>query len=73
MRWENLSIPTKSGPSANLFTTNHTWPEPELSPGLHGERSVNVSLGQRTAQHNTTFLRVNLKRTELTMAVFPYC
>lgn len=64
IRWENQSTPTKSGPNANLSTTNHTWPDQELSPGLRGEKPANDSPSQRTAQHNTTFLHVNLKRTE---------
>ena len=67
MKWENRSTPTKAGPSANLFTTNHTRPDPELSPELQSEWPANISLSQPTAQHNTTFLPANLKSTELTL------
>lgn len=64
MRWENRSTPTKTGPIANLNTTDHAWLDLELSPGLYGGRPATNGHSQGKAQQNATFLHANLKRPE---------
>jgi hypothetical protein len=47
---ENRSTRGKTCPSATLSTTNPTWTDPGLSPGLRGERLATNRLSHGTAR-----------------------
>jgi hypothetical protein len=48
---ENQSTRGKSCPSATLCTTNPTWTDPGLNPGLRGDRSATNRLSHGTAYY----------------------
>jgi hypothetical protein len=47
LTWENRS--TRGKTSGTLSTTNPTWTDPELNPGLRGERPATNRLSHGTA------------------------
>jgi hypothetical protein len=49
---ENRGTQGKTCPSATLSTTNPTWTDPRLNPGLRGERPGTNRLSHGTAISN---------------------
>jgi hypothetical protein len=58
---ENLSTRGETCPSAILSTTNPTWTDPGLNPGLRGETPATNRLSHGTAMY-PYIRRINIQR-----------
>ena len=57
---ENRSTWRKTCPSATLSTTNPTWIDPELKPGLRGERPTTNHMSHGTAMSKCNQEQIDL-------------
>jgi hypothetical protein len=62
---ENRSTLEKTCPNATLSTTNPTWTDPALNPGLCGERPATNRLN-----HGTNYPYITADRDQLTVSSF---